>query len=186
MYWFVALFALARFGREAPGRLGAHLVAQFAMVAGLLVLTHVLFGANPGGPVENRLVANLHELSAARFLLSPERIAALTLFACLLFSHFESRPAFLRAGLVVPAILAPLYVAGGVWGEIRVFLPAYPILAMLAAETLGRIAGRPLIAARDAQQPLLVPDLSWVAFAVQAFVIVLGAVSLGLLLQQLP
>ncbi len=183
---FVALFALARFGRETPGRLGAHLVAQCALVAALLVLTHVLFGENPGGVVERRLAANLRELAAAGFLLSPERVAALALFACLLFARFESRPAFLRIGLVVPAILAPLYVAGGVWGEIRVFLPAYPILAMLAGETLFAIAGRPLIAARAAQPPLLVPELSWLVFVVQAFVIVLGAVSLTLLLQQLP
>jgi hypothetical protein len=182
---FVALFAMARFGRDTPGRLGAHLVAQLAMVGALLVLTHVLFGENPGGPVERRLAANLREITAAGFLLSPERVAALTLFACLLSSRFESRPAFLRAGLVVPAILAPLYVAGGVWGEIRVFLPAYPILAMLAAETLAGIAGRPLVALDTARRALLVPDLGWLALAVQAFVIVLGGVTLILLLQQL-
>lgn len=182
---FVVLFAVTYFKREMPGRLGVHLVAQLAMVGGLLVLTHVLLGENPGALVERRLAANLHALAAARFLLSPERVVTLTVCAWLLFSRFESRPAFLRAGLVVPVILTPLYIAGGVWGEIRVFLPAYPILAMLAADTLAGIVGRPLLPARAAQQPLLVPDLSWIAFVVQAFVVVLGAVSFGLLLQQL-
>jgi hypothetical protein len=70
----------------------------------------------------------------------PEMLAALVVWSLLLSARWRAKPVFVRRSAVVTvAMLAPLYLVGGWWGEIRVFLEAFPLLALLVLDTVWRI-----------------------------------------------
>ena len=156
--WFYPLYILALLNKETAvllpllmviwywgkmprGRLAAHVGAQIALFVVAKVALGWAFRGNPGGAFEPHLVENL------RLYMRPYWFSAVSdvlIVALLLGWHWREKPAFLRrtSWLLLP--LLPLYLVAGGWGEIRAFYELFPILFLLAFQSVTEILALPL------------------------------------------
>lgn len=119
-------------------RLIGHIALQMTIFLVIKLGLFLLFRDNPGTTFENNLRWNL------RVSLRPYEYGALldVLSIVLLVGYrFVQKPLFLRQSLwlLFPFFLS--YVVGGLYSEIRVFYEIYPILFLLAFQTLAFIMG---------------------------------------------
>jgi hypothetical protein len=134
-------FALAEWRRPPRSRLLAHLGAQLVIVVVIQTAIHAAFRHNPGGSVEWHLVKNL------RMLRAPPEPLSMLLLSCvvvLVVARFGDKPAFLRKALIAVAPLLAPALLFGVYGEIRAFYEAYPVLFLLAFDAASTALGFPL------------------------------------------
>ncbi len=121
-----------------------HSVAQLAVFGAIRLVLAGIFASNPGGPIELHLVKNLRLMGEAP---NPWSLLMLASVAILVFAQLGEKPALLRRALIVLPPLVASYLFLGIYGEIRVFYEAYPILFLLAFENAvvvfgGRLAPR--------------------------------------------
>jgi hypothetical protein len=133
-----ALVARERFPRRV---LFLHVVAQLAVLSGVQWGLGRIFSGNPGGPVEWHLVKNLRLMET---IPGPSSLLMLVSGAILIFARLREKPVLLRRALVVLPVLAASYLCLGIYGEIRIFYEAYPILFLLAFHNACAALGRPL------------------------------------------
>ncbi len=134
-------FALAEWRSLSRPRLLGHILGQVAIVVVIQAAIRAAFHHNPGGSVEWHLVKNLRLLRAPP---SPVSLLLLSSVLVLVLARFGDKPAFLRRSLVV---VAPLFASSlflGIYGEIRAFYEAYPIVFLLAFHSTSGALGFPL------------------------------------------
>ncbi|MFI5183690.1 MAG: hypothetical protein ACHQNV_04770 [Vicinamibacteria bacterium] len=131
-------------------RLLVHCIAQLAIFGALRSALARIFAANPGGAVEWHLVKNLRLMARP----DPWSLLMLASVGILVFARFGEKPPFLRRALVVLPPLVASYLFLGIYGEIRVFYEAYPILFLLGFENEASAFGGRV--ARRAPSPRLV------------------------------
>jgi hypothetical protein len=120
-----------------------HVVAQLVIVGSVLGALNRVFSGNPGGAVEWHLVKNLRLMETVPSLSSLLALMSATL---LVFVRLGDKPTFLKRALIVLPPLVVSYLCLGIYGEIRVFYEAYPILFLLAFDNASAALGRPLTA----------------------------------------
>jgi len=123
------VFALVSWERTSRSTLAKHVAAQLALFGGMRLALARVFAGNPGGSAEWHLVKNW------RLALTPPDPWSLLLLGAgciLVFARLHQRPRFLKQALVVLIPLLACYVLFGIYGEIRVFYEAYPVLFLLA------------------------------------------------------
>jgi hypothetical protein len=134
-------FGLVESQRMPLARLARHVLFQlllFAAVGG--ILAHV-FRHNRGEWLEWHLVKNIRllevppSLSSALFLASG---------AVLILARFGRRLSFLRYTAVIFLPLLVSYLFSGIYGEVRAFYEAYPVLFLLAFQNACEALGFPL------------------------------------------
>jgi len=136
------VFALVQKERMPRSSLWRHLLVQVAVFAAVEWGLRHAFAHNPGGGVEWHLAKNLRLM---RVPPTPESLTLLVAGAVLTLSRFGRKPAFLRRSAVsiaVPLLVSYLFL--GIYGEIRVFCEAYPILFLLAFQNASEALGFPL------------------------------------------
>lgn len=119
-------------------RLIGHVALQVAIFLVIRLGLSLLFRDNPGATFENNLRWNL------RVSLRPYEYGAFldVLSVVLLVAYrFAQKPLFLRQSLWLLPPFFLSYMVGGLYGEIRVFYEIYPILFLLAFQTLVFIMG---------------------------------------------
>jgi len=137
------VFAVVEKDLMPRSRLWRHVATQILIFAAVEWALGRTFAHNPGGGVEWHLVKNL------RSIRMPPSVASLTLLASgavLTLARFGRKPAFLRRSAIV--VMLPLlvsYLFLGIYGEIRVFYEAYPILFLLAFQNGSEALGFPLL-----------------------------------------
>jgi hypothetical protein len=135
------VFALVSWERLPRSTIVKHVTAQLALFGGIRLALERVFAGNPGGPAEWHLIKNW------RLALAPPDPWSLVLLAAggiLVFARLGQRPRLLRQALVVLIPLLATYVLFGIYGEIRVFYEAYPLLFLLAFQNVCEALGRPL------------------------------------------
>lgn len=136
------LFAAVEMDRMPRSRLWRHLAAQALIFAAVEWALGRAYAHNPGAGAEWHLVKNLRLMRAHPDVAS---VAFLVSGAILTLARFGQKPVLLRRGAIV--VLAPLlvsYLFLGIYGEIRVFYEAYPILFLLAFQNTSEAVGFPL------------------------------------------
>jgi len=132
------VFGLA-FRRSMPrGAFLKHVAAQSLLFLAIQAGLRRLFTGTPGGAVEPHLEKNLILLASSS---GPLVLGLLAAAAFLILVRLGRKPAFLRQALAIMPPLALSYLCFGIYGEIRVFYEAFPVLFLLAfhnvAEALG-------------------------------------------------
>jgi hypothetical protein len=125
--------------RGAILRLAAAQFFLFALVKGALSLA---FSKNPGSFVEFHLID--HNLALFKHLSLAQAAQALGLVLAvglLVFRGWRRKPAFLRHALWIMVPLLALALLLGYLDELRDYYEAYPILLLLAAQTLAELRG---------------------------------------------
>jgi len=141
------VFALVASARLPRSTLVKHVAAQLVLFGGMRWALDRAFAGNPGGPAEWHLIKNWRLVLAQP---DPWSLVLLAAGGVLVFARLGQRPRFLRCALVVLIPLLASYAAFGIYGEIRVFYEAYPILFLLAFQNVCETLGRPL---RERGQP---------------------------------
>ncbi len=93
--------------------------------------------------METHLEENLFHIWRGDYLLQIGTLLAVSIASLLLFSNWRLKPVFLRRAFIISPLIALLYLYGGVWGEIRVFYEAFPIVALLIFQSACLIGGIP-------------------------------------------
>ncbi|MFI5183054.1 MAG: hypothetical protein ACHQNV_01550 [Vicinamibacteria bacterium] len=141
MALMVLVFALVALERSQRRLVLAHVVAQVAIVGCVQWGLGRIFAGNPGGPLEWHLVKNM------RLMMTIPGLPSLLLLAAsvvLVFARLQDKPLLLRRALVVLPPLLVSYLCLGIYGEIRIFYEAYPVLFLLAFHNACATLGRPL------------------------------------------
>ena len=115
-----------------------HLVLQLAVFGGIRMTLARIFAGNPGGTVEWHFIKNLRLMAAAP---NPWSALMLASVAILVLARLGEKPFFLRSSLVVLPPLVASYLFLGIYGEVRVFYEAYPLLFLLAFDNAWTILG---------------------------------------------
>jgi hypothetical protein len=137
----ILVYAVVRWDRSPRRVLVRHVVAQVVIVGSVLWALNRAFSGNPGNASEWHLAKNL------RLMLTLPSVASLLALASaslLVFVRPGDKPEFLRRALIVLPPLVVTYVCLGIYGEIRVFYEAYPILFLLAFHNGSAALGKPL------------------------------------------
>ena len=135
------VFTLANWERVPRSRLAKHVAAQLALLGGVRWVLERVFASNPGGPAEWHLIKNWRLAQAPP---DPWSLVLLAAGGVLVFARLGQRPRFLKQALVVLIPLLASYVLFGIYGEVRVFYEAYPILFLLAFQNVTETLGVPL------------------------------------------
>ncbi len=138
----VATLAFALVGwRSMPRRrLFAHLAGQVALAVAIQAVIRAAFRHNPGGSVEWHLVKNLRLLRAPP---SPVSMLLLSSVLVLVLARFGDKPMFLRRSLLAVAPLLATSLFLGIYGELRAFYEAYPIVFLLSFDSASSALGFP-------------------------------------------
>ena len=167
--WFYPAFVAACFSKETSILLVAigalylvksdrtsfwlHSSAQGVLWVSATVFIRLLFHENPGAIAEFHLLdPNLGVLSdPARYmffdsLLLPRglNVGLWTLTGALVFLDWQEKPLFLRRAMLLCPLLIATMLLWGVINELRALLEIWPIVAMLALPTIGKIFGVPI------------------------------------------
>ena len=132
----ILVFMLHYFRSMARGVFVAHLGAQMAVCALVKGSLTLIFKTNPGGAWEWRFNQNIN------FMLLPYSLTYMicaALILAVIFHKWREKPLYLRKASAIMAPLMMLYVMMGVWGEIRVFYEAFPILFLLSFHTVADV-----------------------------------------------
>lgn len=137
----ILVYAATSWERLPRRVLVRNVVAQVAIAGSVLWALNRAFAGNAGGAAEWHLAKNLRLMQTPLSLAS---LLALASASFLVLARLESKPMFLRRALIVMPPLVASYLCLGIYGEIRVFYEAYPILFLLAFQNASTALGKPL------------------------------------------
>jgi hypothetical protein len=132
------VFLVTGRGHLARRQLLRHSLAQLAVFGAIRLALARVFAGNPGGAVEWHFIKNLRLMAAAP---NPWSLLMLASVIILVFARLGEKPAFVRRALIVVPPLLVLYFFLGIYGEVRVFYEAYPLLFLLAFENAWTTLG---------------------------------------------
>jgi hypothetical protein len=138
----ILVYTVVGWDRSPRRMLVRHVVAQVVIVGSVLWALNRAFSGNAGSASEWHLAKNLRLMQTPPSLASLLALASASLLVCV---RLGDKPAFLRRALIVLPPLVVSYVCVGIYGEIRVFYEAYPILFLLAFHNGSAALGKPLI-----------------------------------------
>ncbi|MBU0679244.1 MAG: hypothetical protein KJ626_14170 [Verrucomicrobia bacterium] len=146
-----AVFALYYFPRPLfkNVRYWMLLVLQGLIFIGIQVLVLVLFRDNPGGHTENYLLPHLRQLLRAYSFSKAFTTVAVLL---LVFNRWGEKPLVLRYASLMFIPLYVLFVPYGYMGEIRVFYEVFPVVLLLAAQSVAHLLGGEVTVREDLQR----------------------------------
>ncbi len=110
--------------------------AQILLALAIRQILELRFSENQGANLEDHLYYNLEQIFSANYLFSPGIMLLIGTLLLLVFRKFAQRPAFLKMSLLIFIPLAMGKLHSGIWGETRVFLEVYPIVFLLAYQSL--------------------------------------------------
>lgn len=131
-------FGLA-FWRSMPrANLLKHLAAQSLLFLAIQVGLRRIFAGTPGGAVEFHLEKNLLLIAGSNV---PLDLGLLVAASFLVLARLARKPAFLRRSLGIMIPLGFSYLCFGIYGELRVFYEAFPVLFLLAFQNVAEAFG---------------------------------------------
>lgn len=134
------IFAIHFFPRVALNR-GTYIrliVSQLLIFAVIKSALHIIFRANPGSAVEFHLDHNITIITEYYHLSTFMVWLALAL---LLLYQWPAKPLFLRHGILIMIPLLALTFFLGYLDELRDYYEAYPIMILLATQTISNVMG---------------------------------------------
>jgi hypothetical protein len=132
------VFLVASRERLTRQQLLRHFLAQLAVFGAIRWVLARAFAGNPGGAVEWHFIKNLRLMAAAP---NPWSVLMLASVAILVLARLGEKPPLLRSALIVLPPLVASYLFLGIYGEVRVFYEAYPILFLLTFDNAWTILG---------------------------------------------
>jgi len=115
-----------------------HVAAQSLLFLAIQIVLRLIFAGTPGGAVEPHLEKNLILLASSN---GPLTLGLLGAIALLVLARFDRKPALLRKSLALLIPLGVSYFCFGIYGEIRVFYEAFPVLFLLAFQNAAEACG---------------------------------------------
>lgn len=132
------VFGLALWRCMPRARLLKHLAAQSLLFLALQAGLRRLFAGAPGGSVEPHLEKNLILIASSS---GPLVLGLLLAASFLIVARLGRKPAFLRRSLGIMVPLSLTYLCFGIYGEVRVFYEAFPVLFLLAFQNVAEACG---------------------------------------------
>ncbi len=132
----LGLHALATEGRRAAVQKVALVSALYGVIRAVMVLA---YRGNRGHVVVNELVANVDKIWSARMWFEPGQAAMWVFLLVLILGGLKYQSRLIRDAALIFFPQLALYVAGGRWGEVRVFYEAYPFLFFMAYHNVVRL-----------------------------------------------
>jgi len=133
------VFALTQWRRYSSRSLAVHLTAQFTIAAAVLAAIHIACHGNPGTPVEFHLQRNLHYQPGARQLVHD---AVYWGFWVTALWHWREKRALAGVALTLGVLLVGSTLFLGYLGEYRDYYEVYPVLFLMVAHTVMRVAAK--------------------------------------------
>lgn len=132
------VFGLA-FWRSMPrATLLRHLAAQSLLFLAIQAGLRRIFAGTPGGAVELHLEKNILLIAGSS---GPLAVGLLLAASFLVLLRLGRKPAFLRRSLGIMVPLGLSYLCFGIYGEVRVFYEAFPVLFLLAFQNVAEAFG---------------------------------------------
>ncbi len=154
MVLLTLVFVVYFWDRMPRKLLARHALAQLGLALLLRILTVLL--SRPAGAFDpkNNYLRDYFETNLLAIWKSPLLYDVQLLAACLFLGamvawRWPDKPVLLRRGCIVLLPLFAGYLRGGLWGEIRIFYEAFPILSLMAYHSLVSWTGLPLETEQD-------------------------------------
>jgi hypothetical protein len=137
---YAGAFFLADLGRRDPGRTAALFLVQLASFAVIHGLVRAHFAGNPGLGHEYYLPQQIYFFTEQ---ITPSWLVQLTFALVLVFYRFGDKDRVLRRASIVIVPWFVLFLIGGVQKELRVIFEVFPLVLLLAFDSLVRLVPGP-------------------------------------------